>query len=296
MSQYLNIDYLHTFVIAAKTGKLTTTSEIVYLSHSAVSTQIKKLEQRVGAQLFIRNKDALTLTKQGQTLMTYANQILDLNNNAVKKLRADDWAGKLAIGVPTDYAPFYAQYLHPLLQKHLPDFEFSTVCSRSRQLRQQLDTGEVNFSIAAMEAQYHDDVFLWEEPLHWVCAQDFTPDPQSPLPVALFADNCVMNDFALYSLRKSKKNFQVTFTSTMMDNLATCVQAGIAVALLPESLITPAFKLVPEDYLTCPFTLKVGCTWNHDKQIDQGLLAKLITSTQQAVHQANLNREVQPSH
>ncbi|NLR31562.1 LysR family transcriptional regulator [Levilactobacillus tujiorum] len=291
MADYLNLDYLHTFVVAAKTGKLTTTSDIVYLSHSAVSTQIKKLEHHVGATLFIRNKDALTLTKQGQTLLTYANQLLNLNDTTLAKLKSDDWVGKLVIGVPTDYAAFYTQEIYPRLMQHLPDYTISTVCSRSRVLRSQIEEGTVNFSIAAMESQFPDDIELWEEPLHWVCSKYFDLDAYDRLPVALFSDNCVINDYSLYSLRKSQQDFQVTFTSTMMDNVAACAKAGLAVALLPQSSITDDYQIIPEDRLSCPFTLKIGCTWNHNKPIATDLRKKLIDCVKDAVRSSIYNSD-----
>jgi DNA-binding transcriptional LysR family regulator len=284
LTQHLNLDYLHTFVVAAKTGKLTTTSEIVYLSHSAVSTQIKKLEQHVNTKLFIRNKDSLTLTKAGKTLLRYANELLEINDTTLSKLKSDNWAGNLTIGVPTDYSSMFTTILYPKLIETLPEYTFKTVCSRSRLLRDQIKEGSINFSIAAMEPQYSDDILLWKEPLYWVYSKEFPLDRYDTLPIALFADNCVINDYSLYSLRKSHQDFQVVFTSTMMDNIVDAVQSGIAIALLPKSLITPEFNIIPENQLSCPFILKIGCTWNHNQNIDQNLLASLITCTKDAIN------------
>ncbi|WP_200801268.1 LysR family transcriptional regulator [Clostridium sp. Marseille-P2415] len=86
MDQYFNLEYLNTFLIAADTRKLNVTAELTYRSHSAVSTQIKKLETQIGAPLFIRNKDTLTLTRGGELLYTYAKDILNANNIAFRSL------------------------------------------------------------------------------------------------------------------------------------------------------------------------------------------------------------------
>ena len=72
MQERFNLEYLNTFVTAAETGKLNITAEMVYRSPSSVSTQIKNLEKQVGAPLFIRNKEALSLTKSGEILYQYA--------------------------------------------------------------------------------------------------------------------------------------------------------------------------------------------------------------------------------
>lgn len=283
MANYLNLDYLHTFVVAAKTGKLTTTSEIVYLSHSAVSMQIKKLETRLNTTLFIRNKDFLTLTKDGQTLLNFANQMLDLNDDAVAKMRSSNWSGKIVIGAPTDYSNMVTSKLYPLLKKEFPNYNFNFVCSRSRELRKMIENGEVDFSLIAMEPQYPDDVLLWEENLAWVCSKQFQFPTDSPLPIAIFSDNCIMNDYSLYSLKRSNADFAITFTSKMMDNLADAVKNKIAVSLLPESLVTSDCQKVPEDYLSTTFNLKIGFAWNQDKKANSEIKDKVLELTKQAV-------------
>lgn len=288
MPNYLNLDYLHTFVVAAKTGKLTTTSEIVYLSHSAVSMQIKKLERRLDTELFIRNKDALTLTKDGQTLLNYANQMLNLNDDAVAKMRSANWSGTIVIGAPTDYSKIITNKLYPLLKEEFPNYNFKFVCSRSRELRKMIENGEVDFSIVAMEPQYPDDILLWEESLTWVCSNDFELPAKSPLPIAIFSDNCIMNDYALYSLKRSNVDFVINFTSKMMDNLVDAVKNKISVSLLPESLVTSDCNKVPEDYLSSNFNLQIGFTWNQDKKANSELKDKVLELTKQAIQQCDL--------
>lgn len=291
MTHYLNLDYLHNFVVAAKTGKLTTTSEIVYLSHSAVSMQIKKLETRLGTTLFVRNKDSLNLTKDGQLLLNYANKMLELNNDAVSKMDSSNWAGKYVIGVPTDYSGILTKYLYPKLIEQLPNYNFTFVCSRSRELRKMIENGEVDFAMAAMEPQYGDDIELWSEPLSWVCSKDFVHDEQRPLPVAIFSDNCIVNDYSLYSLRRSNTDFSIVFTSKMMDNLVDAVKNKIAVSLLPQSSINDNCKVISDKLLISNFDLKIGFTWKHDKKIDNNLLNKILELTTSSITESKKEPE-----
>ncbi|EOH93030.1 hypothetical protein I588_00803 [Enterococcus pallens ATCC BAA-351] len=269
MNDRFNLEYLNTFLIAAETGKFNITAELVYRSHSSVSTQIKKLEQQIGAPLFIRNKkDNVTLTKAGETLYDYAQKILDLNDRAFRSIKNSNWKGSLSFGLPTDYTKFFLNSIYPELLRSYPDFTFETICSRSRKLRDQIAEGRVSIAIVAMEPQFSEDIFLWSEKLYWVSSKEFNFQNLDKLPVALFSDNCIVNNHSLYCLKRAKKNFEVVFTSTMLENIAECVKNNIAVSLLPESLIDDDFQIIPENFISCPYKLNFGLTWEENADLD----------------------------
>ncbi len=281
MNKYFNLEYLNTFVIAAETGKLNLTAELTYLSHSAVSTQIKKIESQIGTPLFIRNKNALTLTKGGEILLENAKKLLELNDSTFNSLTGTTWDGTISIGVPTDYASLFMTKLYPNIQEKLPGYNFTVDYCRSREIRRKIHERKIDIGIVAMEPQYEDDIFLWEEDLHWVCSDNFKR-PNDYFPVALFSDDCIINNHSLYCLKKSNIPFKIVFTSTMLDNIADCVKTGYAISLLPDSSITPNMTFVPEEFLPCPFNLKMGCTWNNST--DKNVLNTLLDCFQDYFH------------
>ena len=285
MKKYFNLEYLNTFVIAAETGKLNLTAEMTYRSHSAVSTQIKKLETQIGTPLFIRNKNSLTLTKGGEILLDNARKILNLNDNTFELLTGTTWDGTISIGVPTDYASLFMTELYPTIQQQLPGYQINVDYCRSREIRKKIYERKIDMGIVAMEPQYEDDIFLWEEQLHWVCAKTFKR-PTNYFPVALFSDDCIINNHSLYCLKKSNIPFKIVFTSTMLDNIANCVKTGHAISLLPDSSITSNMLFLPAEFLPCPFTLRMGCTWNNST--DRKVLDILLDCLQDYFHK-NLN-------
>ena len=262
MEQYFNLEYLNTFLIAADTGKLNITAELTYRSHSAVSTQIKKLEELIGTPLFIRNKNTLTLTRGGELLYTYAKEIINTNHIAFKSLTGKTWDGNIGIGIPTDYAKTFMQNAYPRLKAALPNYQLTVDFSRSREIRKKIGERKLDIGMAALEPQYEDDILLWEEPLMWVCHKEFQLLDNDPFPVAIFSDDCIINNHSLHCLKKSNINFRIVFTSKIMDNLSACVQSCSAISLLPESIVTEDMLQIPNEFLSCPFTLKIGCTWN----------------------------------
>lgn len=273
MESYFNLEYLNTFLIAAETGKLNQTAELTYRSHSAVSTQIKRLEEQVGTPLFVRSKDRLILTRGGEILMEYARKILATNNTAFQSLTGKTWNGMISIGIPTDYAELFMSKLYPRLCKSMPEYHFSVDFGRSRRIRKKIVERKLDFAIAAIEPQYEEDILLWEEELYWVCSKKFEK-PAEYYPVAVFSDDCILNNHALYCLKKSALPFRILFSSPDMNNLASCVKAGAAIALLPESMITSDLCTLPEDRLPRPQAMKIGCTWN--EATDHNVLDKIL--------------------
>ena len=281
MKKYFNLEYLNTFVIADETGKLNLTAEMTYRSHSAVSTQIKKLENQIGTPLFIRNKNALTLTKGGEILLENAKKILDLNDTTFGLLTGTTWDGTISIGIPTDYANLFMTKLYSDIQEKLPGYQITVDYCRSREIRRKIHERKIDLGIVAMEPQYEDDIFLWEEKLHWVCANSFKQSDDY-FPVALFSDDCIINNHSLYCLKKSNIPFKIVFTSTMLDNIANCVKTGYAISLLPDSSIAPNMLFLPEELLSCPFNLQMGCTWNNST--DKKVLNILLDCLQDYFH------------
>lgn len=283
MTNYFNLEDLNTFLIAAETGKLNVTAERTYQSHSTVSAKIKRLEEQAGLPLFTRNKNNLTLSKGGEVLVKYARNLLDQNQAAFNALTGDTWDGHILIGLPTDYAPMFLYHIYPKIKEDLASYQVNVEFSRSRIIRKKLQDRRLDFGILATENPYDDEMPLWSEQLQWVCSRNYIHHAQEPIPIALFSDDCILNNYALNCLKNSNLPFEILFTSTDMKNLQDCVASGAAIALLPASLLTSEMRQVPYEYLLCPYSLRMGCAWNPktNRQAIQTILDHLQDYTEQ---------------
>lgn len=288
MKKFFNLDYLNTFVIAAETGKLNVTAEMTYLSHSAVSMQIKKLETQIGTPLFIRNKSSLTLTKGGEILLANATKLLEQNDKLFGFFEESTWDGTIAIGVPTDYATLFMTKLYPEIKRQLPEYQITVDYGRSRAIRKKINERKLDFGIVAMEPQFEDDVFLWEEDLQWICSKDFER-PLNYFPVALFSDDCVVNNHSFYCLKKSNIPFKIMFTSPILTNIVDCVDIGQAISLLPDSSLTENMTTIPKEFIDCPYDLKMGCTWNDNT--DKKAINTILTCLQDYFYEFEADKD-----
>jgi DNA-binding transcriptional LysR family regulator len=237
MQPILDLDLLHTFITVVQTGELKKAAEIVCRSQGAVSMQIKKLEAQVGNQLMTRSNRGIQLTKSGETLLSYSKQMLQLNNATLKALHKRDLTGQLRFGVPTDYAQNFLQILMPIFKQNFPHVEAIINCQRSRVLREKIALGELDIAIVAAEPNSQDELCLWSERLVWSAPLSTSLENLPLLPVAIYEDDCIIRDYSLEDLKRSKIDYQTVLSSPILDNIASAVDAGFAISLLPESLI-----------------------------------------------------------
>ena len=83
MTALLDVDQLRTFIAIAETGSFTRAAEVVHKTQSAVSMQMKRLEERIERPIFARDGRASKLTEDGQRLLDYARRIVNLNMETI---------------------------------------------------------------------------------------------------------------------------------------------------------------------------------------------------------------------
>src|SRR6266702_3909144 len=107
---------LRAFVAVADHRSFTRAAITLNRTQSAVSMQIKRLEDRLGVALFSRTKANVDLSAAGEGLLGYARRILNLNEEAIGRLAERKVEGIVRLGVMDDYGTFI---LPPLLANFL---------------------------------------------------------------------------------------------------------------------------------------------------------------------------------
>ena len=127
MSAPLDIDQLQTFIAIVDSGSFTKAADRVYKTQSAVSMQMRRLEERIGKQLFIKDGRGNRLTVEGEKLLNYARRIIRLNNEAIAAFDDNRLEGTLRIGTPDDYADRYMPEIIGRFAKTHPNVELYIV-------------------------------------------------------------------------------------------------------------------------------------------------------------------------
>lgn len=98
----MDIDLLRAYLAVVDTGSLTRAARYVHRTQAAVSMQMKRLEEQVGASLFRKDGRTLALTEDGKLLVSYARRLLALHDEALARMRTTESTPVLRLGCPDD--------------------------------------------------------------------------------------------------------------------------------------------------------------------------------------------------
>ncbi|PAU76665.1 LysR substrate-binding domain-containing protein [Halomonas salipaludis] len=246
MLQTIDHELLRTFVAIVDHGGFTHAAKAVNRTQSAVSMQIKRLEEDViQRQLFERQGRRMLLTSEGTTLLGYARRILDLHGEALTMLRQPDMIGKVKLGVPDDYVMRFLPGILKSFSHHWPLIDVEVHCAPSSVLLNR-HKDQLDLSIVTREVGNEIGEILLQDQTVWVVAGSHTTHQQSPLPLALFEEPCFCRRHACNALSRVGLSYRVAYSSPSLATLQAVVGAGLAVSAWMKSLVTPGMRILDE--------------------------------------------------
>lgn len=228
MTALLDVDHLRTFIAIAETGSFTRAAELVHKTQSAVSMQMKRLEERLGRAIFERDGRASKLTEDGEHLLDYARRIIKLNVEALAAFGDDDLSGRVRLGVPDDYADRYLPEIMARFSRAYPGVELTVVCEPSVDLVERIEANEIDLAIVtATESSRAAETFR-QERLLWVTSNRHPTHMEEPLPLALGRPTCCWRRAALERLEPLGRSHRLLYSSGNAGAISAAVLAGLA--------------------------------------------------------------------
>lgn len=241
-SSDLQLDWLRAFVAVVDAGSLTAAAPLLYRSQSAVSMQLKKLEEALGRAVLSRGPRHLAMTPAGQELIGHARRMLAQHAEALAAVRGPVLSGRVRLGVPDDYA---ARYITPVLKSFASQHagvEITLDCEQSTSLIPRVARGELDVALVSRDRPTLG-VPLFREPLVWVGAPAFEAWRREPLPVAVYEEGSLARGNALRALAAQHRTWRVVYNSSSLAGQIAAVESGLAVAVLTRCSV-PASLLV----------------------------------------------------
>lgn len=244
----LELDVLKTFIAIADTGNFTTAAEAVFRTPSAVSMQIKKLEETLGASLFRRDARSVSLTHNGEILLSYAKRMLALNNEAVSRFISPEMNGIVRLGAPDDIG----ELMLPGILKHLsetwPSLAIEVTIDSSGNLHKAIDDGRLDLALynflGAVRANPAEKVMA--EQLVWVGKKHGQAHLKTPLPISVWDSGCIWRTRALDELTKTGKEFRIAYYCGSHMGQSAAIRADIAIAPLAKFLVQDDMVILGE--------------------------------------------------
>lgn len=239
----LDLDVLRALVIASDHGGFARAAERLGRTQSAISLQMKKLEELVGQPLFKKSGRTVALTDTGDLLLGYARRIIALNDEALAAARGGVMEGRVRMGFPQDLAErWLPAVLGPFHRAH-PQIHVEAQVGRGRDLRERVAQGGLDLAIAFGEIDGADPAPppLARLPVAWIGPSGFKADPGAPLPLALLDAPCLFRQHGIDRLDAEGRPWRITFTSPSLTGLWAAVEAGLGVTVrtplgLPDTL------------------------------------------------------------
>ncbi|MDP2696828.1 LysR family transcriptional regulator [Thalassospira sp.] len=226
----VDIDLLRTFLTVLETQSFTRTAELLLRTQPAISQQMKKLEDTVGAPLIARDRNRITPTTTGLVVKSYAQGIIGLNDRMIADL-IDSAPPVLRIGLPDDYAAVFLPEILRLAAERLPNTEISCHAGLSLTLARQVAKGELDLAILTADPD-RPCLHVINEPLVWVAASGFDAT-QRPLPLATFHDGCTIRQSGLATLQDHYIPVRISHSSNANTMIITAISGGHAMGVMP---------------------------------------------------------------
>jgi len=227
LPQSLDGDLLRAFVLIAEGHSFTRAATLVGRTQSAVSMQVKRLEEQLGQPVLSRGKGGrVELTPHGEYLLTRARQILALNDEVLTTFREPQIAGTVRLGTPDDYA---LSHLPPILKRFAethPAVQVDVLCAASDELVARLKAGEVDLALISTR---------------------YAPHRQDPLPLALAGPECSWRCAATNALDRAGRRYRIAYVSGSQAGTHAPVVAGLAVTICALSPLPEGLRVVRPD-------------------------------------------------
>jgi DNA-binding transcriptional LysR family regulator len=245
-SEFMMIDLdpscLRAFLAVADEGGFTKAAHSLNRTQSAVSMQIRRLEELLGVKL-IEDRKKATLTPAGERILEQARHIVALNDEILGRADGADIAGRVKIGTPDDYIAYFLPPVLRRLSVTHPLVEIEVRCGLSGDLIQAVDRGHIDFALVTRLPGLDGGVTVRREKLIWV-AGDEAVTRKRPLPLAMFSNGCPFREAAFAALRKTDIPWRVAYESMSTGGLLAAALEGLALAVITPISLLPGLKIL----------------------------------------------------
>lgn len=240
----LDLDLLHSFVSVVDAGGFTRARSRVHRTQSTISQQIKRLEVIIGRPLLNRDRGTITLTEDGERLLSYARRILALASEARDSILQED-KRFVRIGVTEDVAAFHLTKMLERLTRSRPDLRFDVHVMFSSMLRDSLERSLLDLILVKRDIAEGGSSASWQERLVWVVSQRFRGDLRAdPIPLVVFGQACLYHNRSLYALESAGRRWRFVFSSPNTPGIQAAVLAGLGVAIVPEMAVVDGMRVL----------------------------------------------------
>lgn len=239
----LDVTTLRSFVAVAESGGVTRAAGFLHLTQSAVSMQLKRLEELLGLELLDRSGRTIALTASGEQLLVYARRMVALNDEVITRLTDQAYEGEITLGVPHDIVyPVIPQVLKQF-NTAFPRVKVQLVTSYTRALLADFDKGSCDLILTTETDRQTGGETLCTKPLCWIGAPSGSAWRQRPLRLA-FGRQCTFRPRVVERLDTAEIPWDVVVETDSDRTIEATVSADLAVHTMIEGTEPPHLERI----------------------------------------------------
>lgn len=235
------------FVEVSNTLNLSRTAKRIGISQPSLSLAIKRLEQVIGTELFIRGKSGVVLTKAGKRLLSHAKQLLQLWDSVKSASLASHYEvqGNFTLGVHTSVALCtLSKFLPKLLIDH-PHLEIKLKHDLSRNITDQIINLSIDFGLVVNPFKHPDLIIhkLYDDRFSFWQAEEKNVNKHidSGEGVLIFDPDLIQTQWLLKRIHRQGIKYKRVVTSNSLEVIANLTANGGGIGILPTSAALSAF-------------------------------------------------------
>ncbi|MGE0972279.1 LysR substrate-binding domain-containing protein [Klebsiella sp. WOUb02] len=245
-AENLDIELLRTFIAVADLHTFSKAGIRLGRTQGAVSQQMQRLETLVGTTLFEKEGRTKRLTQQGQQLLSYARDLLLLNDDAMRSLKDSRFTGVLRIGSPHDVADTLLPPLLSQIARWAPSLNIELDVGRSPFLMEALHRGEVDMTISTRFDPQLEGVLLRTSPTVWICSAQYQHRPHAQVPLILADYPSIFRRVAIEALDAAQVRWLPAYTTSNLLGIKAAVKARLGVTARSIELLDSDMRVLGE--------------------------------------------------
>ncbi|MFT4782603.1 MAG: DNA-binding transcriptional LysR family regulator [Paracoccaceae bacterium] len=238
MLRNLDLTSLRSFVAVADSGGVTRAAGLLNLTQSAVSMQLKRLEDALDVPLLDRSGRGVAVTAEGEQLLSYARRMLGLNDEAISRLTAQEYEGEITLGVPNDIVYPFIPLVLQRFNAMFPRMRVNLLSSYTRKLRELYARGACGIILTTEQECDADGETLTQRPLVWIGAPGGVAWRARPLRLA-FGRHCIFRPNIVRQLDEQGVPWEMAVESDSDRTIEATVSADLAVTAIIEGAEPP---------------------------------------------------------
>jgi DNA-binding transcriptional LysR family regulator len=241
----LSMDALRAFVATADLGSVTAAADHLGRSQPAISLQLKKLEEHLGVEVFLRFNKQLSLSDAGAAIYEDTKTILALNDQLLNQFAKPELAGQIKLGIPSEFATTLLPKIIGRFAQSYPQVTLEVLSDLSRNLLSEPQRAQYDLILGL-----HDKLsakrkgLIKSDRLVWVGKKDYLNDRQDKLPLVLAQDGCLYRKRALKALDKIKQPWRIIHTNPDLSGIQAAISEGLGITVLAQSTIPDGLEAI----------------------------------------------------